>query len=364
MKTMTAAKCTVALVCAVIAASFAMAGTAFAATVHGADYHGAGSAIESGEIDVLTVDGAAGETVFLTVERGKTTIAHSLPYTIGGGAEADDGATWAGIATLDISNLDLAAIADGAYTIKAYASRAGDELLYSGTLCGVYADLPDGTTKLIGTRTVDAAEDAARTFSSPTTVYNNGRTFKVEGEPTGKGALHYKYVEYDEATTINGVINYIDADGNVVAKQEIPGIAYDEEVKVSIPDVVVADNGDLYRTVFFKDSVTAKNPGAVSFSIYATKITDADKALAGYYVATIKMVDEQGKVIATDTVDVTGNFVYTAPTNIYKKEKDTKIGAPAVVTYTIKGSPTIYLSAAKDGVVNRARTIEAQYSTN
>ena len=362
MKTRKAAKYMLALACAVVATSLALAGTAFAATVHGADYHASGSALEAGDIDVLAVDGNAGETVFLTVTYKGRTIAQSLPYTIGENAEAGDEATWAGVATLDISNLDLKGL-DGSYAIEAYASRAGGDALYRGTIYGVYADLPDGTSKLIGTRTVNDVEANARDFIPPATVYDNGRTFKRDGEVSGAGALHYAYVEYDEATTVDGAINYIDSEGNVVATSAIPGIGYGEEVKVSVPDVVVADNGDLYRTVFFKDTVVAKNPGAVTFSIYAAKISEADKALAGYYVATIKMVDERGAVIASDTVDVTGNFVYTAPTTIYKKEKSTAIGAPAVVTYTVEGSPTIYLSASKDGVVNRARTITVQYST-
>lgn len=365
MKTMKAAKRTLAMACAVIAATFALTGTAFAATVSGADFSATGSAIESGNVDVLHVDGKAGETVFLGVSLNGRPIARNLLYTIGQDAAPGDEATWAGVATLDISGFDLKSL-DGSYTIEAFEDHDGKKPLYAGKLYGVYADLEGGGSKLIGTRTADASELTTRDFLAPAMVYDNGQTYKLVSESNKKGALHFKYEKYDEATTVDGVVNYLDPEGNVVAKSDIPGIGYGKQEKVNIPNVVVADNGDLYRTVFFKDSIVAKNPGATTFSIYCTKITEADKALAGYYVATIKMVDENGAIIASDSVDVTGNFIYTAPEKIYKKEQNTSIGAPAVVTYQIKGSPTIHLSAQsakEDGVVNRARTITVKYTT-
>lgn len=362
MKTMTAITRTFTACAAAALASMALASTAFAATVHGADFHGTGSALESGEIDVLNVDGSAGETVFLAVSKDGRKIAQNLPYTIGADAAADDEATWAGVATLDIANLDLNSL-DGSYVIDAFATRAGGETLYTGSIYGVYADLPDGSSKLIGTRTANASEAEGRSFVPSATIYDAGRTYKLAGEAQGSGALHFAYEEYDEATTVDGVINYTDAAGSVVASSVIPGIGYGEEVEVDIPDVVVADNGDLYRTVYFRDAVTAKNPGAVSFSVYCIKMSEADQALSGFYVATIKMVDENGALIASDTVNVTGNFVYTAPSVIYKKEAQTSIGQPAVVTYRVDGSPTIYLSAANDNVMNHVRTIEIAYVT-
>ena len=57
METTKFARWVVAAACAAAIASSAFAGSAFAATVHGADYHGSGSALESGDIDVLDVDG-------------------------------------------------------------------------------------------------------------------------------------------------------------------------------------------------------------------------------------------------------------------------------------------------------------------
>ena len=349
-----------------IAATFALTGSAFAATVHGADYQGSGATVESGQINVLNVDGSAGETVFLSVLVGNTAIAKNLPYTVGENAKAGDESSWAGVATLDIDGLNLEGLAgtdpNTTYSVEAYDSRANGTQLYKGTLYGVYADLPDGTTKLIGTRTVNASEAGARAFNAPDTVFVNGHTYRQAGAPTGEGALHFPYAEYDEATTVDGSIKYVDSKGAVVSSSKVPGLAYGEERTVDIPAVVVSDKGDVYRTVFFKDSVTVKNPGSTSYTVYCTQMAEADKALAGYYVATIQMVDENGRVIATDSVNVTGNFVYTAPASIYKTEEQAD-GRPAVVTYKINGSQTLYFSAAADDITGRTRTVQVKYST-
>lgn len=320
-----AARLTVALICAFIVATFAFAGSAFAVTVYGADFHASGAAIDSGEIDVLNVEGKAGDTIFITVENKGTTIAKNLPYVIGADAEQGDSSTWVAKATLDITGLNINAL-DGSYTIKAYEDRASSKELYAGAIYGVYADLEDGASKLIGTRTASSSEASARTFVPPTTVYDGDHAYRLASdEPSGKDALHYTYEEYDPATTIDAQISYVDHDGNVVATDTVPGIAYNKEAEKIIPEVVTAENGDLYRTVFFGGSITAKNPGALSFKIYCVKMTDADKALSGYYLANIRMVDEDGAIIASDSVDVTGNFTYTAPSTIYKRELQTSI---------------------------------------
>lgn len=350
-----------ALAAAIGASAFA--GSAYAATVHGADFHGSGSALESGEVDVLNVDGSAGETVFLTVKGGGETIAQNLPYTIGENASAGDAATYAGVATLDIDGLNLDAL-DGTYVIEAYSDRAGSEQLYSGALYGVYADLSNGTSKLIGTRTADASETTSRAFQPPETLYVDGKTYRLVGQAStsGAGSLHFTYEAYDESTTVDGVVKYIDATGNAIASTKIPGLEYGETRSVSIPSIITADNGDLYRTVFFADSVTVSNPGKTSYSIYCTKMSEADQALAGFYLATIQLVDGSGHVIATDSVNVTGEFLYTAPSVIYKTETvDAQTGETAVVTYRLNQEAAIRLSAADDGVVNRERTITVRY---
>lgn len=342
------------------AAALALAGSALAVQVQGADYYGTGNELESGEVDVLNVGGGQGDTVFLSVERGGRLIAKNIPYALGEGITQGYGDNWTGVVTLDISGYDTSQL-DGTYVIKAYSDRSDGELLYSGVIYGVYADLPDGTSRLIGTRTVSADEDASRTFVPSETLYAGGQTYKLAGAATGTGALHFPYEAYDEATTVDGVIKYVDMAGNVLTTTKIAGIPFEGEREVEIPSAIRADNGDMYRTVFFKSSVMATNPGQTSFTITCSKMSDADKTASNYYVATIKMVDENGAVIATDTVSVTGNFIYTAPTNIYKNV----VGAngTSVKAYEIVGSPTVSLSASSDGVQGMSDVIEVPYKT-
>lgn len=337
------------------AALLAMSGSALATTVQGTDFHGTGSVLEQGEVDVLNVGGNQGDTVFLTVKAGNRVIAKNLPYTLGEGTVQGYGDNWTGIVTLDIAGYNTSQL-DGTYTIEAYADRTDNELLYTGALYGVYADLPDGSSHLIGTRTVGASDDAERSYIPSDTLYAGGQTYKLAGEAIGSGSLHFPYEAYDEATTIDGVIKYVDPAGNVVASTKVAGIPFEGEQTVEIPSAITSDNGDVYRTVFFKDSVTVKNPGQTSYTIPCAKMSDADKAASNYYVATIQMVDENGTVIATDTVNVTGEFTYTAPASIYKS-----MAGAGVKAYQIEGLPTIRLSAANDGVTGMARTIALAY---
>lgn len=374
MKTMRTAKRIMAVLCAAVIASFAFAGSAFADTaVHGADFHGTGAALDAGNVDVLNVDGLEGDTIFLTVFHDKKPIARNLPYTLGEKGTSTEGkATQAGVATLDIAGFNPSDF-NGAYTIEARDSRAGGKVLYSGTIYGVYADLPGvdpKDAKLIGTRTVSDAE-INRSFDPPETLVDGGQTYKLTGKSTGKGAIHYEYEKYNQAKTVDGVLAFVDGSGNVVAKKTYPGIASGEKLELTyndknpqhrIPAVVTGEDG-LYRTVFFGNKVVFENPGAVSYKMYCTKVTDIDQALAGYYVAIIKLVDETGAVIASDSVNVTGNFTYTAPTNIYKKETETSIGQPAVVTYTVKdGQDVLHLSAAENVEGERTKTYTIEYT--
>lgn len=361
-----ATKLLVSALMAVIAA-LALAGTAFAAPdAQGADFHASGSALEAGEIDVATVAGAKGDTVFVSVsQKDRGDIAKFIPYTLGEGVTRGEGDNWTGIVTLDISTFDTTEL-DGDYTISIYASRAGGEPLYQGSLYGVYADVPGKGSVLIGTRTVGATDSADRAFVASDTLYIDHQTYRLSSpEPKAEGQiLHFTYEAYDEATTVDGVMKFVDKQGNVVATTKIPGLAYNETRTVSVPAAVTADNGDVYRTVFFKESVPATNPGSISFTIPVAKMSDADMAAANYYVATIQMVDENDHVIASDSVNVTGMFRYTAPSTIYKSvAASSATGEQAVVTYTVEDDPTVVFNAATDGITTGTRVYKFHYAT-
>lgn len=382
MKTMKAAKRTLAMLCAIVAATLALTGTAFAATVHGADYVAGGSEFvkqdatadkDVNKIDVLNVGGKQGDTIFLTVLRDGRVAAKNLAFTIEpsqSGSQEDWGGSWGSIATIDISNFDLANDLNGKYTVKAFADRAGSQELYSGKIYGVYADLPNNKSMLIGMRTVNDAEATGRTFTAPTNIYSNGKSYRLKGDATGKDQLHFAYEEYDPAKTVDGVISFRDADGNVVATKTYK-VTSGEPLELSynatsasarIPSVVADKNGNRYRTVFLGGKIVMEYPGKTSYSMYCVKMSAQDESLAGYYKQDIEMVDEAGNVIARDSVYVTGNFVYTLPERIYKKTRVESMQADAVVIYQLKDQKnTIEFKA--DSMNATKPAVQAKYAS-
>lgn len=358
-----------ALVAVLVFAGTALADDAHKVVVQGADYHASGSALESGEVDVATVAGAKDDMVFVSVsQEGVGDIAKYIPYTLGEGETRGSGSNWTGIVSLDISTLDATKL-DGVYTISIYEKRGDKTALYQGKLYGVYADLSDlpagdpDAQKLIGTRVVGTTDSADRKFVANDTLYVGGKTYRlVSTEPAADGeVLHFAYEPYNEATTVDGVVKYVDKAGNVVASTKVPGLAQNESRVVNIPTAVKAENGDVYRTVFFRDSVEMKNPGSTSYTIPCTMMSADEAAAANHYVATIQLVDEGGKVIATDSVNVTGEFRYTAPTNIYKRE--TVGGEQVVFSYEVAEDPVLNFNAATDEVVSGAKTVQVKYNT-
>ena len=329
-----------------------LAPSAFAATVTGADCYEVGDTI-----NILQADGEAGETVFVTVAKNGRPLVKDLAETLGEGGEASDGTAF--FITLGTSGINMDAL-DGTYTVTVFATRDDSKApIYEGALYGVYADLPDGTSKLIGTRTASAAE-MDRAFQAPEMLYIDGVSLKLDPEAEGSDALHFVYKPYDEAKTVDGVIKYTDMSGAVVATMAIPGIEYGESREVDIPSAVTDDGNNVYRTVTSMNKVIASNPGQTSFTVQCVKMLDAAQAAANYYVATIQLADEDGNIIAVDSVNVTGEFLYTAPTVVYKTVTDAA-GQSRVVTYRVKHSPLVRLSAATDGISGRERTITVTY---
>ena len=235
-----------AVVAVLVFAGTALADDAHKVIVQGADYHASGSALEQGEVDVATVAGAKDDMVFVSVsQEGVGDIAKYIPYTLGEGETRGSGNNWTGIVSLDISTLNAREL-DGVYTISIYENRGDQTALYQGKLYGVYADLSDlpagdpDAQKLIGTRVVGPTDSADRKFVANDTLYVGGKTYRLAStEPTADGqVLHFAYEPYNESTTVDGVVKYVDKAGNVVASTKVPGLAQNESRVVNIPTAV------------------------------------------------------------------------------------------------------------------------------
>lgn len=333
--------------------------------VSGADYYGNGAvdASQSTEVEALHVEGAGTETVYLKVQQNGNTIADRISFNLSENAQDNAlGNRRVGVVKLDIEGFDLA---KNTYTVSAYADRSESDALFTGTIYGVYAKFPDGSQKLIGTHV--SSTKSVGSYKPSASLYIDGKTYAYDEKGADFSGSHmvYGYEEYSEADCSTGTINYVAADGTVLATKTVAGIPVGGSKTAKIPHVVTGTGEDgttqLYRTVTSLTEVTFTNPGQMTYNIQCRWIGSSKDIGTGsdkHYVATINMVDEDGNAIITDTVSVTGTFKYTLPSTIYKK-----VGK---VVYTYKlasGSDSVLTFKTTDtDVVDHAKTVEVKYT--
>lgn len=338
-------------------------GTAFAAnaTVWGAQtYTKNGTPATVTDLNLVYLQGAQGDTVYLTVKDGSNTIVQYLPHQLGEGA--DEGGEPIDVFSLKLENgLDEDKLKDGSYTVEVWTKRGGDQL-FSGKVYGVWARLQkDGEsagTVLIGARTV-ADEGSSFTFAPPSIVRVDGVAYsKSSDSPEIEEYLaYYDYTFFDPDEANEAEVNYVDEDGNLLGTEKFPVV--DGSGTYSIPATYDAPNGKRYRTLAFVDSVTATYPDQMAFTVQCAYVGGAA------YVATIRFVDEDAaapdNLIATDTVNVDGIYNYTVPRTIYKYEEAD--GEMRAVSYDLDDEQlwVLDVDADMDLVVNGAREIEVKY---
>ena len=325
--------------------------TAFAASspkVSGVDNYGTQS-----PINVLSVQGSAGDTIFVEVEHNGKVIASRVEYKL-------EGDKTMGIVDLSIDNYQ----AGDSYTVRAYADRANRELLYEGTIQPVMANLDNSSNVMMATRTVAAGE--GRSFTPEASLYIDGVNYKIVRDTSGtaaytdaNGVRTYSYESYSPESSISGSITYVNDEGKTVYTQSVAGISAGSSQVVSVPPVVKDSDGVWYRTVYFGKSVVMENPGQHDFVIHVKKIEATGNLVnPNSYIATINLVSDDGSILASDSVTVTGNFTYTAPAKIYQEHN----GQNTTYSLTNNAEQTLYLSADSDGAVDGAKTYTITYT--
>lgn len=349
--------CTVVAVAALALMGFVQ--PALALDVDGTDYYGNGAidtTSQTPSIDVLSVGGKSGETLYLRVQQDGQTIADRLSYSLGGSSASSRG----GVVSLNIAGLTL----DGSktYTVTAYADREETQELYTGTIYAVYAQLDDTSSVLVGAHTV-ASGEAADTYMPSEKLFINNTNYALNAEtPVAvEGTkLTYAYESYDAAASVDGTITYVDTKGNVISSTTVSGITSSNPKTVSIPAMVsttVDGTTYYYRTVYFKDSVVLSTPGNLSYTITCKYMGEDAAAQNKYYKARVSMVDENGSAIATDTVSVTGTYYYTLPSTIYKRVSGT------LYIYELQGAQVLTFSVADNAEGKDEIVYTASYST-
>lgn len=273
------------------------------------------SAAGAGYIDVLSVEGSEGDSIYVNVDHNGETIASHLLYTLtaGSASSASDG-TLAGIMSLQIPEFQ----AGDAYAVTVYSDYAETQQLYQGTLTGVFAQLGDaGTTRLLGVRTIGSEE---RAFNAPARYEYGGITYELaSSDPVGTSPLTYAYTEpADAPDTVDGSITYVDDAGNVLATDTIAGLkkgAPAQEVAIphAVKSVDASNKASWWMPVNFPHKVSASYPGTTDFVVPCKKLdlTEAD-VNGSAFVAEIRY-RAGGKVLLADEVPVSKLYYYAPP---------------------------------------------------
>lgn len=357
---MSAVKAPLAMVACAFVLAASLIAPGYAHAQEGIVVSGADSYAVEGSVPVLSVVGNAGDAFYVeVVSHGETIVSH-LQQTVESSEEA-------GIVDLSIASYE------SAYTVRAYADREQTKLLYEGTTYPVYATFDGSAKQLVALRTLSSTE--TRTFTPQETMYVNGVTYRLARTSSGEakvassnGSLEYAYESYDVQGSVDGSITYVDADsGETLSTQVIAGIQAGGTRVVAVPTAITASDGSVYRTIFFANAVSASNPGQRDFVISCRKIASAGELVAGYYVATINLVDADTKaLLASDYVTVTGTYAYTAPDAMYLQTEDGTLayglsGADAATLSKLTGN-VLFLDAAVDGVTSGSATYTLYYS--
>lgn len=320
--------------------------------------------------EVLRVDGASvGDAVYLTVSEGSTVLAHRQKYVFSD--EVIDESTGAQIAQIVALNLGEGvtpasqlgtAFSGPRYQISAYATgvELPDEApLFEGTVYPVYAKLLDGSGnvagyELLGIRTVSGNPAAAsRAVGAGETYYQVtdgvAQAFELvrsSGSDNAYDAANRAFVvtyQPTAAESVTGSVTYVDAAGNVVRTDSVPGIA--GEGKVVSPEKSFFADGEYYRVIGKLYGEVKLTPAYANHVVRVMKVNGAD---AQSYQVTIKYVcneDGSEELLWSDTVDVKGaGYQYTLPTVF---STNAKSGVQYYTLDAVQGSPVAGTAAAQ-----------------
>lgn len=296
------------------------------AQVTGVDYLTAqDSAAGPGYIDVLSVQGHEGDSIYVNVDHNGETIASHLLYTLtADSATAASDGSMAGVMSLQIPAFQ----ATDAYAITVYADYDETQQLYAGTTTGVFAQLGDnGATTLIGVRTIG---DEQRTFNAPARYDFGDISYNlVSSDPMSTNPLTFAYAEDPETPeAVDGSITYVDDAGNVLATTAIHDLQKGAAAtEVAIPHAVksVDDAGTAtwWMPVNFAHTVYASYPGTTSFVVPCKQLALTETDVNGSpFVAQITY-RAGDTVLLTDEVPVSKLYYYAPPSTLTVGSNDT-----------------------------------------
>ena len=310
--------------------------------------------------ELLKVDNLGDQAIYITVKKDDKPLSNPIKYTAdmnNGVSNSGTGEQIAQLIALQIfDNVDMqdAKEAKNAneifgnpndhaqYTVEVNSALMQGTKLFSGKICPVYAKIVDndGSSELalLGVRTASTKElqDLERKKTEPKKLGVGGTYYKqADGEEyattykldengntdcTFDSDLQAFVVTYTEVGqgTVEGQIRYVDTDGNLIKTVPVSGIGKDgKEVGIMESFTTAegeADNATItyWRTISALGGKTVKlTSNNASYTVMVVEVKNMDKSS---YTVTIKYVDENDKLLWSDTVDVKGyGYRYTLP---------------------------------------------------
>ena len=192
------------------------------------------------------------------------------------------------------------------YKLIVYSGRdpSSDPAAVTTGVTGIYADL-DGAGVLMA-----VCPGGAAGFTPNATYYDAAHGDYDLADPTGttdgEGNLHFAYTKHIPAA-LTGSVSYVDETGAVLEKIDLAGVTAANPVPYAIPATLTYNNETYYPTV---RNVEAKYDGQIDFVVLCNRLKHPGE---GAYKALIRMVDENGKLLMTDSVNVSRVFTYSVP---------------------------------------------------
>ena len=335
---------------------------AWAGEGEGDDTEGAVDKVES--VDVARVIGEDGDTVYVELRKNGKIQASHMAFTLGADTAAEENGEMVGLISIANFNYDR----EATYTLKVFNDRSQKEKIFEGTIVPVYATY-DGRETLIAVRTI--AEGETREFVAPSTINEGNAVYaRTKAEPVSDDPLTYEYAITDgvEAPV---KVTYVDDEGNVLKEEDLGTLAAGNSKKIDVPQLLKVEGEDgtvsFYRTVSFNETLTATFPGTSEFTVTCKTLSAQSGSVAdssSYYVATINLVNEEGKKLATDTLDVTSSYLYTPPARLHITAANGGVDTYVLSdeNENLNSSKVLALAPTTEGVVDGRKSFDINYT--
>lgn len=287
-------------------------------------------------VDILTVTGNKGDTIYIRMKKGDQTIADHLAFTLdettaqadNDNDQADKNNNMVGAVSVEF-NTDAFSYND-TYTIEVFADRNQTTSKYEGTVSTVFAKCGDREPQALAVRTIGNA-DKDRPFSAPQTLEADGVVYKLaSNDPVSEGGTQlYKYelAQDDLQESVDAHITYLDQDNptGTPIKVDTVTLAKNTSQSVDVQSIVSAKDDDtLYRALTLADNLTVSYPGTTEYSILCKRLSSEWGNVGSFYKASIRYVGTDGKSLGVvDNVIVNKSYTYTAPDRLYVDDNGT-----------------------------------------